>query len=118
VSDTAGGEDPENEDGSGEGWVGEDVEESEAEEGEDVLHVVQVGTTHSLNILVHSRFEAFLLLADNILRGDEGARPKPLPGCKERHKEHLDNNDCRIEGKSPKQLLVHVQSHPFNSLQN
>ena len=46
---------PEYEEGSGESWVGEDVEDSEAEEGEDVLHVVQVGSSHSFNILVHSR---------------------------------------------------------------
>ena len=44
---------PEDEGGSGEGGVGEDVEEPDAEEGEDVLHVVQVSPTHSLNILVH-----------------------------------------------------------------
>ena len=46
---------PEDEDSSGEGGVGEDVEEAEAKEGEDILHVVQVGPTHSLNILVHPR---------------------------------------------------------------
>ena len=46
---------PEDEDSSGEGGVGEDVEEAEAKEGEDILHVVQVGPTHSLNILVHTR---------------------------------------------------------------
>ena len=44
---------PEDEDGSGEGRVGEDVEEAETEEGEDVLHVVEVSPTHSLYILIH-----------------------------------------------------------------
>ena len=46
---------PEDEYSSGESGVGENVEEAEAKEGEDVLHVVQVGPTHSLNILVHPR---------------------------------------------------------------
>ena len=45
---------PEDEDSSGEGGVGEDVEEAKAEEGKDVLHVVQVGPTHSLDVLVRS----------------------------------------------------------------
>jgi len=67
VDDTAGSKNPEDEDSSGEGGVGEDVEEAEAKEGEDVLHVVQVGPTHSLNILVHTRFESFFLLPYNIL---------------------------------------------------
>ena len=44
---------PEDEDGSVKSRAGEDVEEAEAEEGEDVLHVVQVSPSHSLNILVH-----------------------------------------------------------------
>merc|ERR1719341_1730217 len=93
VDYTAGSKDPEDEDGSGEGGVGEDVEEPDAEEGEDVLHVVQVSSTYSFNILVHPGFEAFLLLADNILRGDEGTRSKPLSGCEEGHEEHLDDNN-------------------------
>ena len=46
----------------------------------------------------------------------QGLLEKP-PGCEEGHEEHLDENDCCVEGKSPKQLLVHVQSHFFNSLQ-
>merc|ERR1712110_824313 len=66
VDYAAGSEDPEDEHSSGEGGVGEDVEEAEAEEGEDVLHVVQVGPTHSLNILVQPSFVAFLLLPYNI----------------------------------------------------
>ena len=45
---------------------------------------------------------------------EEGQNP---PDCEGGHDEHLDDNDCRIEGKSLKQLLVHVQSHPFKSLQ-
>ena len=43
---------PEDEDGSVKSRVGEDVEEAEAEEGEDVLHVVQMSPTHSLYILI------------------------------------------------------------------
>ena len=43
---------PEDEDSSSKGGVGEDVEDAEAKEGEDVLHVVQVGAAHSLDILV------------------------------------------------------------------
>ena len=45
---------PEYEDSSSKGGVGEDVEDAEAKEGEDVLHVVQVGAAHSLDILVHT----------------------------------------------------------------
>ena len=43
---------PEDEDGSVKSRVGEYVEEAEAEEGEDVLHVVEVSPTHSLHILI------------------------------------------------------------------
>ena len=43
---------PEDEDGSVKSRVGEDVEEAEAEEGEDVLHVVEVSPTNSLHILI------------------------------------------------------------------
>ena len=44
---------PEYEKSSGESGAGEDVEDSQAEEGQDVLQVVQVGATHSFYILVH-----------------------------------------------------------------
>ena len=40
-----------------------------------------------------AHFEAFLLLADNILRGDEGTRPKPLP---ENNNVYSAGN-CRVE---------------------
>ena len=43
---------PEDEDSSSKGGVGEDVEDAEAKEGEDVLHVVEVSPTHSLHILI------------------------------------------------------------------
>merc|ERR1719234_2721694 len=62
VDDTAGSKNPEDEDCSGEFRVGEDVEESKAEEGEDVLHVIQVSPTHSFNILIRTSFVAFFLL--------------------------------------------------------
>ena len=44
---------PEDKKSGGEGGAGEDVEDSQAEEGQDVLQVVQVGATHSFYILVH-----------------------------------------------------------------
>jgi len=68
VDDSAGSKNPEDEKSSGDGGVGEDVEEAETEEGEDVLHVVQVRPPHSLHILVQPSFVAFLLLPNNILR--------------------------------------------------
>jgi len=43
VDNPTGSKDPEDEDSSSKGGVGEDVEDAEAKEGEDVLHVVQVG---------------------------------------------------------------------------
>ena len=43
---------PEDEKSSCKGGAGEDVEEAEAEEGNDVLDVVQVGASDSLHILV------------------------------------------------------------------
>ena len=46
---------PEDEDSSSKGGVGEDVEDAEAKEGEDVLHVVEVRAPHPLHVLVHAR---------------------------------------------------------------
>ena len=43
---------PVDEKGGGVGRVGEHVEESQDEEGEDVLNVILVSPPHSLNILV------------------------------------------------------------------
>merc|ERR550534_3422385 len=53
VNDTAGSKNPEDEDSSGEGGVGEDVEEAEAKEGEDVLVVGEtVGVMESVGACV------------------------------------------------------------------
>merc|ERR1712156_1180582 len=49
------------EEGSGVGGVGEHVEEAEDQEGENVLHVVQVSSPHSLHILVNPGLSARLL---------------------------------------------------------
>ena len=42
------------EEGGGVGGVGEHVEEAQDEEGEDVLDVVLVSPSHSLNILIQT----------------------------------------------------------------
>ena len=36
-----------------------------------------------------------------------------LPGSEEGHEEHLDENDCGVEGKRLKELLVNIQTHLF-----
>ena len=45
---------PEAEEGGGIGRVGEHVEESQDEEGKDVLNVILVSPPHSLNILTQA----------------------------------------------------------------
>ena len=50
---------PEDEKSSCKGGAGEDVEEAEAEEGNDVLDVVEVGASDSLNILVRRSLGAY-----------------------------------------------------------
>jgi len=113
VSDTASSKDPEDEKSSCKGGAGEDVEEAEAEEGNDVLDVVEVGASDSLNILVRRSCEALLLLSHNVLWGDERACSKSLPGSEKGHEEHLDENDGGVEGKRLKELLVNIQTHIF-----
>ena len=50
---------PEDKQGSCKGGAGEDVEKAEAEEGNDVLDVVEVGASDSLNILVRRSLGAY-----------------------------------------------------------
>ena len=37
-----------------------------------------------------------------------------LPGSEEGHEEHFDKNDCGVEGKRLKKLLVNIQTHRFS----
>ena len=55
VEDSGSGKDPEHGDGRGHGGVGEHVEGPSKEEEEDVLHIVEVGAPHSLNVIVLER---------------------------------------------------------------
>jgi len=109
VDNTASSKNPEEEGGSGESRLSEDVENGEAEEGEDVLHVIEVGASYSFYILIGAG------IANNccVFRGNGAAGAESLPGCQESHGEHLDNDDGRVESKSPKQLPVNVQAHPL-----
>ena len=54
VSDASSSEESVDEERGGVGGVGEHVEEAEDQEGEDVLHVVQVSSPHPLHVLVNS----------------------------------------------------------------
>ena len=67
--------------------------------------------------LLTIRFQYFLIFWKDLEKPPDCEEGQNLPDCKGGHDKHLDDDNCRIEGKSLKQLLVDVQSHPFNSLQ-
>jgi len=89
VDDTTSSKNPEEEGGSGEGRLSEDVENGQAEEGEDVLHIIEVGPSNSFYILIGAS------IANNrcVFRGNGAASAESLPGGQEGHAHHLDNED-------------------------
>ena len=52
VSDASSSEESVDEERGGEGGVGEHVEEAQHQEGEDVLHVIEMNSSHSLDIFI------------------------------------------------------------------
>ena len=52
VSDASSSEESVDEERGGVGRVGEHVEEAQHQEGEDVLHVIEMNSSHSLDIFI------------------------------------------------------------------
>ena len=125
VSDASSSEESVDEERGGVGGVGEHVEEAQHQEGEDVLHVIEMNSSHSLDIfidtssnLINKKILCFLysfncsylgVTIQSIFRRDEDLVLEPLSDDEEGDQQHLHDDDASIECIGFEQLLLHVQ---------
>ncbi len=104
---SGGGERPEQVERDGVAGSGEHVDGSVGQEEIDVLHVVEVGASHPLHVLV-GKVDLAAVQRLGVLRVGEDLLGQPLLAGEECHDPHLDDQQGRVEPERLQQCVVHV----------